>query len=168
MNWLLKLRKRRRLESDLDEEIAFHRNMRASDAAAGIVPPPFGNRTNIRESMREAWTFGWIETTLRDIAFALRGLRGNPGFAAATIGSLAVGIGVTIAIFTAADDLLFRPMPYKDANRLVMVWETNPRLATAAHNVVSPGNFLDWKIRSRVFDSPNTKQISPMASGASS
>jgi putative ABC transport system permease protein len=152
MNWFLKLRKRRMLESELDEEIAFHRNMRASDAAAGIVPPPFGNPTRIRESMREAWTFGWIETTLRDIAFALRGLRRNPGFAAATIGSLAVGIGVTIAIFTAADDLLFRPMPYKDADRLVMVWEANPRLATAAHNVISPGNFLDWKTRGRVFE----------------
>jgi hypothetical protein len=58
MLWWLKLRKRRALDRDLKEEIAFHRQMRAGDNQ----PPPFGNETQIREEMREMWTFVNIET----------------------------------------------------------------------------------------------------------
>jgi len=148
MKWLLKLLRRRHLESDLAEELAYHREMRAADPDA----PPFGNVTRIRESMREQWTFRWIETAFRDAAFALRGFRKSPGFAIAAIGSLALGIGVVIAIYTAADDLLFRPLPYREPDRLVMLWESNRTVAGSEHNSVSPGNLLDWKSRNRVFD----------------
>jgi len=144
MNWLLKIRKRRSLERDLAEEIAFHRAMRTADSGA----PPFGNETVIREKMRDEWIIAWIETTLRDIAYMLRGFRRSPGFAVTAISSLALGIAAVIAIFTAADDLLFRPLPYPDPQRLVMVWES---FRTDTHNVISPGNFLDWKARNRVF-----------------
>ena len=70
------MRRRIHLEGDLTDEIAFHHEMRAHDTGA----PRFGNETQIRESMREFWTFRGIETTLLDLRYALRGFRKSPGF----------------------------------------------------------------------------------------
>ncbi|MGA7408880.1 MAG: hypothetical protein WBW33_00250 [Bryobacteraceae bacterium] len=91
--------------------------MRAADRGA----PSFSNETLIRELMRDLWAFGWIEAALGDLQYALRGLWKSPGFAIDGIGSLALGIGTAIAIFTAADLLLFRPLPFQRADRLVML-----------------------------------------------
>jgi hypothetical protein len=67
--------------------------------------------------------FPWLDTTLRDIRYALRSLRRSPGFAITTIVSLTLGLGASLAVFTVADNLLVRPLPYRNASRLVMVWE---------------------------------------------
>jgi putative ABC transport system permease protein len=145
MIWLRKLLKRRRLERELVEELAFHREMQAHAGGS-----PIRNELLVRENMRDQWLIPWVETTIRDIAYALRGFNRNKGFAITAISSLALGIAAVIAIFTAADDLLFRPLPYYDPQQLVMVWEH--KLGTdAIHNVVSPGNYLDWRSRNRVF-----------------
>ncbi len=148
MNWWLRLRRRRALEKDLADEIAFHRHMRSRDEA----PPPFGSETRIRERMRELWTFGSMETTLSDLVVATRGWRKNPAFAITVMASLALGIGAAITIFTAADDLLFRPLPYRDPSGLVMLLETTPASSETGLNTVSPDNFLDWKSRNSVFE----------------
>ena len=146
LRWWLKLRKRRALERELQQEIAFHREMRARDEEA----PPFGNETRIREEMREMWTFVWLETAWHDVRYALRGLRRNPGFASTAILSLALGIGASVAIFTVVDNLLLRPLPYKDPNSLMMVWEVNSR-RDAKNNVISPANYFDWRARNHIF-----------------
>jgi putative ABC transport system permease protein len=145
-SWWLRLRKRRALACDLHDEIAFHRRMRAADEHA----PRFGNETLIREEMHEMWSFGSLETYWRDVRYALRGMRLNPGFAMTAILSLALGIGASIAIFTAADHLLVRPLPYRDPSRLVMVWEVK-RSGTGENNVVSPANYRDWRSQNDVF-----------------
>jgi putative ABC transport system permease protein len=146
LRWWLKLRKRRALDRELQQEIAFHREMRARDAEA----PPFGNEIQIREEMREMWTFVWLETAWHDVRYALRGLRRNPGFASTAILSLALGIGASVAIFTVADNLLLRPLPYKDPGSLTMVWEVNSR-RDGRNNVISPANYFDWRKRNHVF-----------------
>jgi len=74
------------------------------------------------------------------------------GFTATAILSLVLGIGASLAIFTVADNLLLRPLPYRNADRLVMVWEKNLRREKADHNVVAPGNFLDWRKQNDVFE----------------
>jgi putative ABC transport system permease protein len=148
MNWLRKLRKRHQLERDLADEIAFHREMRSGAADA----PPFGNEIRIRERMRDEWIIPWIENTMRDVVYALRGFRASPGFAFTAISSLTLGIAAVIAIFTAADNLLFRPLPYPDGQRLVMVWEFHRAESGNKFNVISPGNFLDWQSRNHAFD----------------
>ncbi len=148
MRWWLRLRRRRALETDLAEEISFHKEMRSQDEGA----PRFGNETLIRESMRDLWTLGWLETTLGDIRYACRGLIKSPGFSITAIASLALGLGAVVAIFTAADDLLFRPLPFQNPDRLVMLWETNKTLPDAVHNVVAPYNFLQWKAKNAVFE----------------
>src|SRR3954454_23695305 len=94
-----------------------------------------------------------MESILQDVRYGFRGLRRNPGFTATAILSLVLGVGASLAIFTVADNLLLRPLPYPDAGRLTMVWEKNLRRESADHNVVSPGNFLDWKRQNDVFES---------------
>jgi putative ABC transport system permease protein len=94
-----------------------------------------------------------LETIWQDVHYAFRGLLRNSGFSAAAILSLMLGIGASLAIFTVTDNLLLRPLPYRDAGGLVIVWERNTRLAGEDHNVVSPGNYLDWKRQNDVFES---------------
>jgi hypothetical protein len=76
MNWWLRLRRRKRLEQDLGDEIAFHKEMRSSDQDA----PLLGNETLIREQMRDLWIFGWFESAVGDATYALRSWRRNPAF----------------------------------------------------------------------------------------
>jgi putative ABC transport system permease protein len=146
MRWWLKIRKRRALDRDLQQEIAFHREMRALDKEA----PSFGNETKIQEEMLDMWTFVWLETAYLDIRYALRGIRRNPAFAATAILSLALGIGGSVAIFTVVDNVLLRPLPYKTPESLVMVWEEKAAQGFR-NNVISPANYLDWKARNHVF-----------------
>lgn len=148
MSWWLRIRRRRALDEDIADEIAFHRHLRARDHA----PPPFGNETIIRERMRELWTFEFIETTLRDLGLAARGLRRNPAFAVTIITSMALAIGAAAAIFTAADIFLLRPLPYRDPGTLVMLFERNPASSQSSLDGVSPDNFLEWRSRNSVFE----------------
>src|SRR5262245_13440207 len=98
------------------------------------------------------WTLGWLDSTFRDLRYALRGLLRSPGFTVAAVLSLALGLGGSIAIFTVVDNVLLRPLPYRDPGALVMVWENNTR-RNFPHNVVSPGNFLNWQQQNSVFES---------------
>src|SRR3954470_5602688 len=93
-----------------------------------------------------------METIWQDIRYGARGLRRNPGFTATAVCSLVLGIGASLAIFTVADNLLLRPLPYPDAGQLTMVWEKSLRRQSADHNVVSPGNYLDWQKQNDVFE----------------
>lgn len=91
------------------------------------------------------------DTTLRDVRYGLRGLCRSPGFAITTVVSLALGLGASLSVFTVADHLLVRPLPYRDASRLAMAWEAE-RGRDNPCNVVSPANYLDWKAGNRVFE----------------
>ena len=63
-----------------------------------------------------------METLLKDLTYAARGLRKNLGFAAVTTMTIALGIGACTAIFSVVDAVLLRPLPYADAQRLVLIW----------------------------------------------
>ena len=87
----------------------------------------------------------------RELRHALRGLARSPRFAAAAALTLALGIGANTVIFSLADAVLLRPLPYRDPGRLVVLWEgrlTRP----GVRNVISAANFLDWKRQSSVFE----------------
>src|SRR5687767_14372937 len=74
---------------------------------------------------------------------ALRSLRQAPGFCVLVICTLGVALGANIALFSAADALLFRALPYNQSERLVTLFETEP--GSGARALVSVPNFLDWK-----------------------
>jgi predicted permease len=83
---------------------------------------------------------------LRDLRYAFRALAQNPGFAAAAILSLAIGIGANTAIFSITSALLLRPLPYHDANRLVLVWNRSPGLGIT-QDWFSTAQYFDIKTR---------------------
>ena len=87
---------------------------------------------------------------MQDVRFALRSFRRSPGFALVAIVTLAVGIGATTAVFTAAKNVIFDPLPFADPEDLVMVWEQNTSQNIARDNP-SPPNYTDWRHQNRTF-----------------
>ena len=87
---------------------------------------------------------------LQDLRHGARLLLGSPAFTLAAVAALAIGIGANTAIFAVVNTLLIQPLPYKDPDRLAIVWEHNlPR--DRRNNVVSPGNYLHWREMNSVF-----------------
>ena len=93
-----------------------------------------------------------MTSVLSDVKHGLRVLLRTPLFTVCTIAALAIGIGATTALFSVVHALLIRALPYHNAEQLVVMWEHNlPR--NRPRNVISPANFLQWRERSRSFDS---------------
>ena len=120
----------RRFDRDMDDEIRTHLDMRERAYLDEGLPPnearrrarlDFGNPAVIREQSRDVWITRWLDNIARDLRVALRMLRGAPGFAAAAILTLALGIGANTAIFTMVDALLLRPLPYPAPEELVEI-----------------------------------------------
>src|SRR2546429_4454279 len=76
----------------------------------------------------------------------------NPAFAATAILTLALGIGANTAIFSVVDAILLRPLPYREPDRLVRIWESSPK-RDVVRNSVNPRNFLDWHDHADSFES---------------
>jgi predicted permease len=85
-----------------------------------------------------------MNTLAQDIRYALRAFAKHPGFTLAAVLSLAIGIGANTSIFSVANALLLRPLPYKDANRLVILWNRSPGL-NITEDWFSPAQYLDIK-----------------------
>ncbi|HEU5153121.1 MAG TPA: ABC transporter permease, partial [Gemmatimonadales bacterium] len=90
-------------------------------------------------------------TILNDVRYAARSLRRAPGFTLAAVLTLALSIGATSAIFNVVNSVLLRPLPFADAGRLVFLQEADHPDAVDQAFPVSPGDFLDWRDRNRVF-----------------
>ncbi|MGB7622485.1 MAG: ABC transporter permease [Terriglobia bacterium] len=91
-----------------------------------------------------------MHTFLQDLRYGFRTLLKNPGLTMLGVLTLALGIGANTAIFSVIDATLLSPLPYKSADRLVMVFETEPELTTAP---IAPPDYLDWKEQNDVFES---------------
>ena len=119
------------------------------DAAARAARLELGNVTAVREQVRE---YGWenlVETVLADVRYAIRRLLGTPGFTVVTVLTLAVGIGATTAILGVVNPILFQPLPYPAAGRIVTIWEATaggPRLQGMF------GTFRQIEARARSFE----------------
>src|SRR5882724_11998713 len=92
-----------------------------------------------------------MDTALQDLLYGLRMLRRRPGFAVVAILTLALGIGANSAIFSVVNAVLLRPLPYKNADQLVMLWSRFYRQGAEKVSVSAP-EFTDFKQRSKNFD----------------
>jgi predicted permease len=93
----------------------------------------------------------WSLTVLyQDLKYAVRGLRTNPAFTIVCAFILTLGIAANTGVFGVLHGVLLKPLPYRDPDSLVQIWETNP-LMNWTHEVVAPANLLDWRERNRSF-----------------
>ena len=92
-----------------------------------------------------------MQTLAQDLRYAVRLLWNSPGFAAAAIIALALGIGANTAIFGVVNSIVFRPLPLRDANRMVVVWESSPAQGMNRMGPSGP-NFLDFRDQSQSFE----------------
>ena len=142
--------RRNRFHSELDDEMAFHREQAEKDFIAAGMPPQqahfaamrqFGNATQLREQSHGLVAFRW-ETVAQDLRFALRQLRHDVGFALTAVFILALGMGVSVAIFAFVDAALIQPLPYVAPNRLMDVAENS---AMFPRSNLSRADYEDWK-----------------------
>lgn len=134
MSWWQRFWQSKKMDEQLDKELRFHLDERMQDLIThGVAPDEarrqtqmeFGGPTQIAEDCREARGTRWLEDLLHDFRYALRMLRNKPAFTLASVITLALGIGASTAIFSAVDPILFEPLPYPNASRIMMIWDGN-------------------------------------------
>jgi hypothetical protein len=84
-----------------------------------------------------------MQTLIRDLRFAFGSLLKRPGFTLVVVLTLGLGIGVNTAVFGVINAVLLKPLPYRDSDRIVTIWQNNVK-AGVPRNDVSPANFIDW------------------------
>jgi putative ABC transport system permease protein len=151
--------RKRELDVEMEEEMRCHVEMRVQqNIAAGMNPEEarhaaarqFGWAESIKETCRDQRGVAWLEDLIQDVRFSARQLRRNPGFTAASVLTLALGVGANTAVFSIIDAVLLRPLAYPAAEQLVSLWERWPQ-AGIEQELVSGPNYLDWVRQNSVF-----------------
>jgi putative ABC transport system permease protein len=154
------------LDQEVDEELAFHVEMRTRELvdkgldpriAREMVLARLGDANRLKRTCidlgrkrdREMRLTQWLEELRDDVRFAVRQLKASPGFTFVAAITLALGIGANGAIFALADATLLRPLPLPEPERLVIAWDRSDALLRGP---VSPLNMLDWNDQARTFE----------------
>ena len=143
--------RRNTVENELSDELEFHLTQQVEKyLQSGMTEAEarrrarleFGGLEQIREECRHARGVEFIETFYQDIRYGFRMLRKSPGFAAAALLTLSLGIGANTAIFSIVYGTLLHPLPYRDSDQVVLLNETAAKVGSVS---VSYLNFLDWR-----------------------
>ncbi len=142
---------------NLDDEIRDHieretqenieRGMPAEEARNAALRK-FGNITRVKEEARAVWRHAWLDQLLQDVRYAARMLRRDPGFAAIVILTLALGIGMTTAIFSVVNAALLRPLDYPRPERLVWLAGYEPNLK---RDWADLSDFYQWRAQAKSY-----------------
>jgi predicted permease len=158
-NWF----RRGSLERGLDRELQYHFDRRVADLTAAGIPEPEARRrvavelglAQVREEVRDVWLTRWFRDFLYDLRFSARSFLRSPGFTAATLLSLALGIGATTAIYSLVDQVILHALPVREPERLALVDWNGDDLITGG---IGSSNLMPYPIcrelqqQTRLFD----------------
>jgi putative ABC transport system permease protein len=168
------MRRGKRYLKDLDADIRDHIERETQDNIDAGMPPDearrealrkFGNVALIEEDTRAVWVAVWLEQLLQDSRYAVRSLLRNPGFTIVAVLTLALGIGMTTAVFSVFNAVLLRPLPYPDPERLL--WVTTYEREWN-EEFVSDVTFKEWRDQATAFEqlvAYETRDVSITAPG---
>jgi putative ABC transport system permease protein len=150
--------RREQVDQDLDAEIRSCFDTLVEEKLAAGMPPDEARRAaaielggieQVKERVRETRAGALLDSLLRDLRYGLRMLAKNPGFTAAAVVTLGLGIGANTAIFSVVNGVLLSPLAGRDPDRLVLLWESTKDMPQIS---VSYLNSLDWRQRTRSFE----------------
>jgi predicted permease len=150
----------RKADREFDAEIQAHleflieryiRRGMTRDEAASAARLQFGNVTLLKEGNREMRGIKFIETLLQDLRFGIRIFLKSPGLTAVLVLTIALGIGLNTALFSFVNSLLLNPLPFPDANRLVIAWTRSAKISGDRLGV-TPEEFAVWRNQPQSFD----------------
>ncbi|HUI73474.1 MAG TPA: ABC transporter permease [Candidatus Acidoferrum sp.] len=159
---LIRLRslfRRKSAESELDSELRFHLDCQiekymnsglSREEANRRARLDLGGLEQTKEECRDARGSHFLETLFQDLRFSFRSFLRNPAFFLFVVAVFALGIGANTAIYAVAYNILLRPLPYRNATRLVMVWEDASAFGFP-QDTPAPGNFASWRAQNTVF-----------------
>jgi len=166
MSWLRQLLSRRRLYSELSEEIQAHLDEKVEELVADgmsredaiyAARREFGNVGLLEERSRNVWGWPPVEDFLSDIRYGLRTLRHNPVFTVVALLTISIGIAANTAVFSVVNSVLLKPLHYPSANELVAVHQTAPGadgLADFENGLLlSPSMYFTYAEQNRTFQS---------------
>ena len=147
-------------EQDLNDELQAFVDMAAADKVrAGATPADahrlavleLGGLEQVKEQVRSGRHGGWLDVAGRDIGYGLRQVRRNPAFFGVAIATLALGIGGLTAMYSTFDAVLIRPLPYAEADRLVMIWDALDKSDITSKGNSTPAEWIEWRRLNTVF-----------------
>ena len=138
---------REHLERQIAENVAA--GMNAEEARFAALRE-FGNPALVREQARDSWGWNWLELLAADVRYGVRTLVRTPDFAVTAMVVMALGIGANVALFTIVRSVLLKPLPFRDPDRLVRLYEQTAD-GKSPYNICAPGVFAEWKKQSKSF-----------------
>ena len=166
---------RDKAEAELNEELRTFVDMAAADLVRDGATPAearrlamlqVGGLEQAKERVRTDRHGAWLDTAARDARYGLRQIRRDRAFSAIAIATLALGIGGTTAMFSAFDAVLIRPLPYAEADRLVMIWLDMARTDVVTRHNGTPAEWIEWRRLNTVFsDLALSQPADPTLSG---
>ncbi len=158
--------RRRELDERIDDELRFHIEMQTEENIRRGMSPcearrqariDSGGVEQVKEMHRDVRGWPFLESLFQDVRFALRSFAKSPGFTATVLVTLALGIGVGTAVFSIVNAILLKPLPYRDPDRVMMLWAYSDDLGLdqvrKMGSAMGAAEFLDRKRHSRAFES---------------
>lgn len=151
--------RRARLDGDLERELAYHIERRVAELVAGGASDAearrranldLGGLTQVREAVRETWTWPTLDALVLDLRYAIRTLRKSRGFALGVGAVLTLALAANIVVFAVVNAVLLEPLPYPNAERLVAIETLWTNTGRTTPDVSGP-DYLDWRAQSDVF-----------------